>query len=201
MSDETNVIAQVETPLGRAQLHLRLNAKVSATATVTDAHPELPAGMRVDRTVRIDRAIKALADIAPMHVRVPARLRGRSRGRRKVAKGSNPSASTSKARSSILPRAMRTGCWTTASSESGCRRIFGPTRSRPISRAGSMHYRPQGFRRRDREAVPRRHRDLPARDLPTRARSPTPMTTNPHGSPSTTLFPDDPTRQLWPPVF
>ncbi|MGD9923475.1 MAG: hypothetical protein AB7V13_18825 [Pseudorhodoplanes sp.] len=66
MSDETNVIAQVDTPLGRAQLHLPIHAQVSASATVSEAHPELPAGMRVDRTVRIDVQIKALADIAPM---------------------------------------------------------------------------------------------------------------------------------------
>lgn len=66
MSDETNVIAQVETPLGRVQLHLPANAGVSASTTISEVHPELPAGMRVDRVVRIDLQMKALSDMAPL---------------------------------------------------------------------------------------------------------------------------------------
>ena len=66
MSEQAQTIAQVETPLGPVLLHLADSNDLSAFAEIAEANPPLPAGMRVDRTLRIDLKLRAGADVGPL---------------------------------------------------------------------------------------------------------------------------------------
>src|SRR5262245_11247591 len=68
MSEQAQTIAQVETPLGPVLLHLAESENLSATADIAEMHPELPAGMRVDRALRIDLRVRASADSGPLQL-------------------------------------------------------------------------------------------------------------------------------------
>ncbi len=66
MSEPAQTITQVETPLGPVLLHLAERENLSAIADVVEKLPDLPAGMRVDRTLRIDLRVRATADVGPL---------------------------------------------------------------------------------------------------------------------------------------
>ncbi|MET0277807.1 MAG: hypothetical protein ABW198_05680 [Pseudorhodoplanes sp.] len=66
MSEQAQTLAQVETPLGPVLLHLAESESLSATADIAEVRPEMPAGMRVDRAVRIDLKVRAGADLGPL---------------------------------------------------------------------------------------------------------------------------------------
>ncbi len=63
MSEQAHTIAQVDTPLGPVLLHVAESESLSVVADIAEMRPELPAGMRVDRALRIDLKLRASKDV------------------------------------------------------------------------------------------------------------------------------------------
>ncbi len=142
MSEQARTIAQVETPLGPVLTQLAAGEGVTASAEITQASPQLPARMQVDRVLRIDLRLHASADVAPVHLFCT--LEGKLQGSAESGEGLD--SIRFRSQGAQLSLATRDACWMLTS---GVERKFVPGRLRADPAVAdfadwAVRYTPQG---------------------------------------------------------